>query len=307
MRILESVDVPEIERLRAANEFFWLDLMDPPAEAIDSLGKLFDLHPVAVEDLQKFGQRPKLDDYPDYLHIVYYGVERTGPVEIHIIVHGQAMVTVRRDQCATLMNIRDRVGEVHHEREEYAVYRVLDALTDSYFPWLEAVDDLISELEEDVLEVASSDLLHRIVQVKRRLGEMRRRVAPQRDMVAAANDLFARLPGFTNDAHDYFRDVYDHLLRIMDSIDSYRDVLTGLLDVYLSAQSNRLNEWVTRLTVVGTVFLPLTFLTGFFGQNFKYLTDRIQSGPEFWGIGVGLEVLSIVGLMAWFRRSGLRQ
>ncbi|HVW17013.1 MAG TPA: CorA family divalent cation transporter, partial [Solirubrobacteraceae bacterium] len=131
---------------------------------------------------------------------------------------------------------------------------------------------------------------------------------PQRDMLAGAGDFVDRVPGLRADAaHDYFRDVYDHLLRIGDELDSLRDMLTSIHDIYLSAQSNRLNEIVYRLTVVGTIFLPITFVTGFFGQNFRWLVDRIGSGPAFWGLGIGLEVASVAVLLAWFRRAGVRE
>jgi magnesium transporter len=303
MRVLTDIDRDEIGRLRAAGEFFWLDLVDPPAEHVHELGDIFGLHPVAVEDMVHFGQRPKLDDYPEFLHLVYYGVEASEPVEVHIVVHGDAMVTVRRDHCETLMGARKRVADVPPEREEYAVYRVLDALTDSYFPYLEKIDDQIDDLEITVVAHAGKDVLQQIVALKRRLGNLRRLVGPQRDILAVADSLFARLPGFTGDgSHDYFRDVYDHLLRINDSLETYRDVLTGLLDVYLSAQSNRLNQFITKLTVVGTIFLPLTFLTGFFGQNFVWMVDHVGGPEEFWGLGVGLELVSVVILLLWLRR-----
>jgi len=307
VQVLDSIDRPAIDRLRAAHEFFWLDLMAPTAEQVDEVAAIFDVHPVAVEDLQHFGQRPKIDDYPDSLHIVFYGMEAQEPVEVHMIVHGDAMVTVRRDDCTTLMGARGRVAEIAPDLEEYAVYRVLDALTDSFFPYLEHIDDLIDDLEDVVVEGSDPDCLHRIVALKRKLSELRRRVGPQRDILATSASLFDRLPGFTGDgSHDYFRDVYDHLLRINDSIESYRDVLTGLLDVYLSAQSNRLNEFVTRLTVLGTIFLPLTFVTGFFGQNFGWLVRHIDGSVEFWVLGVGLNILSVIGLYAWFKRQRVK-
>jgi magnesium transporter len=194
------------------------------------------------------------------------------------------------------------------DREEYAVYRVLDALTDSFFPLLERIDDEIDELEDRVVERAREVDLERIVALKRKLSGLRRRVGPQRDLLAGAGDFFDRVPGFSSDeAHDYYRDVYDHLLRIGDSIESYRDVLTGLLDVYLSAQSNRLNVVITRLTVMGTVFLPLTYITGFFGQNFGWMVSHISSPAAFIGLGIGLEVVSVVGLLLWFRRAHLNE
>lgn len=307
MRVLDSIDREEIARLRAAGEFFWLDLTDPPGADLRALAEIFDVHPVVLEDLEHFGQRPKIDDYERLLHIVFYGVEAGEPLEVHLLVTGDALVTVRRDRCATLLGARARVAEVPPEREEYAVYRVLDALTDSFFPGLERIDDEVDDLEERVVAGTDADCLAQIVALKRSLTTLRRLVGPQRDILAGAGTLFSGLPGFTGDgAHDYFRDVHDHLLRIADQIESLRDVLTGLLDVQLSAQSNRLNGYITRLTVLGTVFLPLTFITGFFGQNFGFLVGHIDSAFDFWAYGIGLEALSVLALLLWFRRAGLR-
>jgi magnesium transporter len=307
VRVLDSIDRGEIARLRQAREFFWLDLTRPAPEDVRALGETFELHPIVVEDLDHFHQRPKIDDYEHFLHIVFYGVEHETPVEVHIIVHGDAMITIRQDGGAALIGARERVGTIDPEREEYAVYRVLDALTDSFFPYLEGLDDQIDGLEEHVLDGSDKQSLQRIVGLKRSLTVLRRLVGPQRDILANASGLFEGLPGFTGDgAHDYFRDVYDHLLRINDAIESFRDVLTGLLDVHLSAQSNRLNGYITRLTVLGTIFLPLTFITGFFGQNFGWLVHNVDSQAAFWGLGIGLEILSVLVLLAWFRRAGVR-
>jgi len=259
-----------------------------------------------LEDLEHFDQRPKIDDYERFLHIVFFGVEAGEPVEVHLVVHGDAMVTVRRGEIASLLDARERVVGIHHDREEYAVYRVLDALTDSFFPYLEQLDDEIDDLEDTVIGGTDAEVLQRIVGLKRKLTTLRRLVGPQRDILGNADTLFANLPGFTGDgSHDYFRDVYDHLLRINDSIESFRDVLTGLLDVQLSAQSNRLNSVITRLTVIGTVFLPLTWVTGFFGQNFGWMVDNVDSPAAFFGLGIGLEVIAVTGLLLWFRRARL--
>jgi magnesium transporter len=308
MEVLDHVDRAEIERLRATTDFFWLDLMAPSAQDIDTVAEMFGLHPIAVEDLKEFDQRPKIDDYEHFLHIVYFGMEDDEAVEVHLIVHGDAMVTVRRDHCASLLGAHARVEATPPDREEYAVYRVLDSLTDSFFPLIERIDDEIDALEDVVVEGNDTDCLHKIVSLKGRLSELRRRVTPQRDILATAGNLFQQLPGFNEeDAHDYFRDVYDHLLRIADSIETFRDELTSMLDVYLSAQSNRLNQWITRLTVIGTIFLPLTFLTGFFGQNFGWLVHHINSFGDFLIFGVAIEVVSIALLVVWFRRAGVRE
>lgn len=303
MRVLEAIDRPLIERLRADGEFFWLDLRAPSATELDETAAIFGLHPVALEDLQKFGQRPKADDYDDFVHVVFFGVEEERLIEAHLVVHGDALISVHHETSAALAGARALVAEVPPEREEYSVYRVLDALTDSFFPYLNDMDERIDELEDRVLLDADEQCLQTLAELKRQLGDLRRRVAPQRDVVAGMREILSRLPGFTGDgSQDYFRDVEDHLLRIGDRIDGYRDVLTGLLDVYLSAQSNRLNQFVTKLTIVGTVFLPLTFVTGFFGQNFEWLVEHVEGPWAFWGLGIGLEVVAVALLYLWFRR-----
>jgi magnesium transporter len=308
VQVLDTIDHATIDALRAKDEFFWLDILRPTDADIDELAELFEIHPLVVEDIRKFGQRPKIDDYPDFLHIVFFGVEAFELVEVHIVIRGEVMITVRRDECAPLGAAKHRIDSLDPTREEYAVYRVLDSLTDSFFPLIERIDDQIDGLEDTVVAGMDRDALSTIVSLKGHLGDLRRRVNPERDILATASSLFERLPGFTeDDVHDYFRDVYDHLLRISDSIENFRDELTGMLDVYLSAQSNRLNEWVTRLTVIGTIFLPLTFLTGFFGQNFGWMVKHINSVEDFLILGLGLEALSIGALVVWFRRAGIRQ
>lgn len=130
MEVIDHVDRAQIEGLRATTDFFWLDLMGPSVQEIDVVAEIFALHPIAVEDLKEFGQRPKIDDYDHFLHIVYFGMEGDDAVEVHLIVHGDALITFRRDHCTSLMGARQRVADIPSDKEEYAVYRVLDALTD---------------------------------------------------------------------------------------------------------------------------------------------------------------------------------
>ena len=133
---------------------------------------------------------------------------------------------------------------------------------------------------------------------------MRKVVTPQRDMFARSIDQLAELPGLQLDERDYFRDVYDHLIRISDLIDSYRDLLSGATDLYLSTVSNRQNDVMKQLTVIATIFLPLSFITGFFGQNFGWMVRHITSGWTFWAIGVGTMLATCAVLLVFFRRRG---
>jgi magnesium transporter len=306
VQVLHEVDDPEIPKLLERNEFFWLKLHGCTPEQIGELGRRFDLHPLAIEDTQEFGQRPKLDDYDEAALLVFYGVDPDGtPVEVHFHVSGSWMITVHQDGHEIFHQAEKRIGKEPPKTEEEAIYRVLDALTDSFFPVLDRVDDRIDDLMDAMLLKPSQDQREELFHLRRKLIELRRIATPQRDILARGGDVLGRLPGLEADeARDWFRDVYDHLVRISELIDSYRDLLSGALDLYLSTVSNRLNAISKQLTVVATIFLPLTFVTGFFGQNFGTL-ERHVSGPwAFWGYGVGGMLLSATILLWYFRRQG---
>jgi magnesium transporter len=189
--------------------------------------------------------------------------------------------------------------------EQFLLYRVLDTLTDSFFPMLALIDDEIDELEAAMLVGPDEQQLQRLFSLKRELLAMRKVLTPQRDLFARSVDEIARLPGLQLDERDYFRDIYDHLIRIGDLIDSYRDLLSGATDLYLSTVSNRQNEVMKQLTVIATIFLPLGFITGFFGQNFGFLVAHVISASwTFWVLGLGSMLLTVAGLLVYFRRKG---
>jgi magnesium transporter len=308
MRVLDAIDEQAIGELTAREEFFWLDLAAPGDEALRALAARLGWHPLALEDTQEFGQRPKLDRYGDHMLIVFYGaqaVERDVPAvtEVHVLVSGSWVVTVRRQPAEALDALRGRMAEDPAPEEQFVVYRILDALTDTFFPVLESIDDEIDRLEDAIVLSPDDEQLQRVFHLKRSLVALRRVVTPQRDLAARAIDDLQELPGLDPATHDYFRDVYDHLIRVSDMVDSYRDLLTGVMDVYLSTVSNRLNVVMKQLTLVATVFLPITALTGFFGQNFGWLVRHVNTFWAFAVFGVGGAALSCVLLYAWFRRN----
>jgi magnesium transporter len=306
VEVLTSVDDPKIPELLQRNEFFWLKLHGCSPDDIAELGKRFNLHPLAVEDTQEFGQRPKIDDYGDTALLVFYGVEPQGePLEMHFHLSGQWMITVHHGNHELLHAAQQRFKREAPKTEEEAIYRVIDALTDSFFPVLDGVDERIDDLMDQMLESPSQDQRQELFHLRRKLIELRRIATPQRDILARGGDILGRLPGLeADDARDWFRDVYDHLVRISELIDSYRDLLSGALDLYLSTVSNRLNSISTQLTIVATIFLPLTFVTGFFGQNFGTLVRHINTPAAFWGYGVGSMVVFALLLLWFFKRQG---
>ena len=303
--MLEAVDEAQIAELRASDEFFWLDVTDPTPAQLEHLGSLFGLHELAVEDSREFGQRPKLDRYGDQVLLVAYGIDDGAPVEVHMHLSGAWMITVRRGVCGCLTEARRRIEIGGAGTEEEAIYHVLDALTDSFFPHIDNLDEEVDTLIDAMLEEPRQGQRHALFDLRRRLVELRRIVGPQRDALSAGTLSIQTLPGLDVDsAHDYFRDVVDHLIRLTELIDGLRDLLGGALDVYLSTVSNRLNEIMKRLTLISVIFLPLTFVTGFFGQNFGWMVDHVDGREEFLLFGGGTVVVVLAAMMWWFRRSG---
>jgi magnesium transporter len=297
-----------VEKLLGQGGFFWLDLYQPTTTDFDILRDVFKFHPLAIEDSEHFGQRAKIDDYDDFIFLVLYGAvpDDDRLVEVHCFYSERFLVTVHRDDSPAFAEIRRRYAKRGKpiEHPSLLLYRIVDGLVDSFFPILADFDDRIDELENGIFLRADDSQLQEIFRMKRLLIGMRKAITPQRDTFASLMGGVAELPGLGEEDERYFRDVYDHLIRISDLIDSYRDLLTGAMDVYLSTVSNRLNGVMKQLAVIATIFLPLTFITGFFGQNFGWLVGHISSWPAFVGLGVGIEIAALVMLMTFFKRRG---
>lgn len=310
MHVLTELDRDRVAEFLARDGFFWLDLASPTTDDLRQLGDILRLHPVAVEALEEFPQRPRLDPYETYVVLVFYGIGGEGrgplePIEAHLLISGSYVVTVHRESYPELDRLRDHFSRGGVEgSEEFIVYKILDVLADSFFPALAAIDEEIDQLEDAIVSHADEAQLHRIFELKRELVRLRQIATPQRDLLASTIDQITELPGFEADTRNYFRSVYDHMIRVSDLIDSYRDLLTGALDVYLSTVSNRLNSVMKRLTLVATIFLPLTVVTGFFGMNFGWMVRHVNSFAAFMLLGVGGVLTCLVLLMVFFLRAG---
>jgi len=298
-------------RLKVCHEDgFWLDIQAPGEEDLKILEKVFGFHHLTIEDIQHQDQRPKLEEYAGYTFIVIFTAKLAADGEIqfqehHMFVSKDYLVTVHDDPAEILVTLADRVKrspELTKGNPGFLTYLVIDDLVDSLFPLLESLDDRIDTLEDRILADATPELLGQINQYKRQVIELRKFIGAQRD-------LFQRLITHSIDVRGeeltlYWRDVHDHLIRQYETVDSLRDLLTGAMDIYLSTVSNRLNNTMKALTVIASLFLPLTFLTGFFGMNFLYLTANLEpSTASFW-IGVGIMVFSVVIQFYFFKRRG---
>jgi magnesium transporter len=305
---LHNASTADVAKQIDLGEFFWLDLEDPSEERVHQLGEQLGLHPLTVEDSLEFGQRPRFEDYPGYAWLVVHGVDPGASAgehllrEVHMIVSGAYVVTIHRRPLASLDDLRTRYADTPIRSEQFLIYKILDAITTTFFPVLARVDDDIDEIEDAIIQSADEASLQRIFAIKRDLVAMRRVVTPLRDVFARNAERITDLPGLETDDRLYFRDLYDSMIRISDMVDSYRDLLSGATDMYLSTIANRQGEINKQLTVIATIFLPLTFITGFFGQNFLTLTGHILTHSwAFWTLGIGLEVLSVIGFIVLFR------
>jgi magnesium transporter len=297
----------------ASGEFFWLDLIIGTAEAVAEAGTVltdsFHFHDLAVRASIQFGQRARIDDYPEFAHIVTFGMAADGlsEVEVHCYVTATNVVTLHTAPCPALESIGTRASTQPRvaNLSIALVYLILDSLVDSFFPVMSTFDDAIDTLAAAILVTPTEEQLGQIFDLKKRVLAIRRVIAPQRDMISSINAGVVTLPGWTADGAAYFRNLYDHLIRIGDMVDGYRDLLSGVMDTHLSMVSNRLNLVMKQLAVIATVFLPLGFLTGFFGQNFAWLQAHTQATRwEFLGWGLGTEAIAIALLMILFKRRG---
>jgi len=307
MHVLTEVDPAEIARLRERDEFFWIDLLSPSEEEVERLGEALELHPVALEDTREFGQRPKMDPYGTHLLLVFFTACATGDdgwpadsIEVHIYLSGGYMVTVRRDECMLIDDLHTTLGEEETHDEEILVYHLLDALTDAYYPVIDVLEEHVDALEGAVLHKPARAQLVRSYRLKQCVHQLHRRVAAQRDQFQTAREAMVGLEGLMKESRPYLRDIGDHLVQVTGEFQRQLDDLTALTQTYFNANSDRLNRVATRLTIGGTLFILYTVVTGFFGQDFGWLVDNIDTKKDFLLYGVGAIVVPTVILLTLF-------
>jgi magnesium transporter len=285
-------------------EVVWVSVERPDQRLVETLGHQFGLHRLAVEDLMKRRQRPKLDAYGEQSMIVAYeatGEEDSGTAEIHLFTGPTWILSVHWEPTPTVDAVRRRLAEPRKiRRPGDLLYLILDAAVDSFFPELDGISERIDELEDRVLQgEADRRSLAEILSLKRRLLELRRVLAPMRDV---ANGLLRReLDLVDDDSEPYYQDLYDHLVRVLDQVDLYRDLLAAVLDARLSVASNSLNAIMKRLTAFTVVLMVPTLIAGIYGMNFHFM-------PELgWSIGYPFALVLMVasaGLaIFWFWRN----
>ena len=304
MDVLTAVDTDRIAADRQSDHPFWLDLVDPSDNEVQRLGEMLGFHPVAVEDTREFGQRPKVDVYPDHVLLVFYTARLAHdaaitPIEVHVYVTKGAIVTVRRDDCQLLDDLRVRAHEIH----EHPAYEILDTLTDAFYPVIEELERRVDTLEGEVLARTRREQLTTIYRLRQEVRELGRITAIQRDQFQTRSDDLMRLIRF-GDAGEYLNDIGDHLAQVAGELFRQNEDLAALTSTYFNANSDRLNAVATRITILGTLWVLWTLVTGFFGQNFGWLVDHVNTETDFFLFGLGSLVIPTVILLTlfWFKR-----
>jgi magnesium transporter len=306
----KAVDsVEEAFSLRDKSSVMWLNIdgVHQP-EIIEQVGKSFGLHPLVAEDIASTGQRPKMEEFDDYIFVVlrmlrFDGEENeTKTEQISMILGPDFVVSFQEREGDVFDTIRERLrsnkGRIRKLGADYLAYALIDAIVDNYFMILEKLGEAIEDIEDRLVTNPTSETLQTIHDLKREMIFLRKSVWPLREVINRMER--SESPLINKSTFVYLRDVYDHTIQIMDAVDTFRDMLSGMLDIYLSSVSNRMNEVMKVLTVIATIFIPLTFVAGIYGMNFKYMPELDQA----WSYPAILILMLVVALVmvVYFRR-----
>lgn len=277
-------------------------------DVIEKVGRHFNLHPLVLEDIVHTGQRPKAEDFGDYLYIVlkmlYYDekLDEVRAEQVSMIVGSNFLLSFQVQKGDVFNSVRERIrqakGRIRKAGADYLAYALMDAIVDQYFVIIEIFQEKMESLEEELVTNPTGQILETIHTMKREMIYFRKQVWPLREVVGGLARGESSL--ISEPTEIFLRDVYDHTIQVADTIESLRDVLSGMLDVYLSTISNKMNEVMKVLTIIATIFIPLTFVAGIYGMNFKYMPEL----EWHWGYPAGLLLMLCIGvtMIVYFKR-----
>lgn len=266
----------------------------------EEVGELFSLHPLVLEDILNTDQRPKMEDYGHYIYLVlrnFHGQENGDLLsdQVSIILGKDFVLSFQERESGLCESIKDKIsknkGRIRKEGADYLAHAVIDNIVDNYFVVLENLEEKIEYLEDDLVKKTTPSTLEAIHILKREMILLRKSLWPLREAVSALER--SDSPLINKSTGIYFKDIYDHIIAVIDTMETFRDMLSGMLDIYLSSISNRLNEVMKVLTIIATIFMPLTFLAGVYGMNFKYMPELEYR----WGYFCVLGIMLVVALL----------
>ncbi len=297
-------DLPAL--LANRGNLVWVDLEAATAEEAVILSRDFNFHPLAIEDCIAETLLPKVDDFGDYLFLVLHGsraaTEQTfDTIEINFFLGENYLVTYHDEESRSINRTRERcikISPAMTQGADFLLHDILDGLVDNYSPILDRFDEAIERIEDEVFAQPDKATLNKIFSLKRDIMHLRRVTGPQRDILNRLSRDPLRVIG--SKAAIYYRDVYDHLMRIADISDSYRDLVSGALEIYLSVASNRMNEIMKILTIFTATMMPLTLITGVYGMNFDYMPE-LRSRHGYYTVLITM-LMVMVGMFTYFRK-----
>ena len=275
---------------------------------IEKIGKHFSIHPLILEDILHTGQRPKMEDFEDHIFLVvkmFYYDEKDNEIkmeQVSLLLGSNFVISFQEREGDIFNSIRERIrnhkGRIRRMKADYLGYALLDTIVDNYFIILEKIGENIENMEEELVTRPTPETLQAIHNLKRELIVLRKSIWPLREVV---NSLERGESPLINEATGvYLRDVYDHTIQVIDTIETFRDMVSGMLDIYLSSISNKMNEVMKVLTIIATIFIPLTFVAGLYGMNFEFMPEL----KWHWGYFAALLVMAAVAvfMVFFFRR-----
>ncbi len=303
----EASTPEECARLCESSDIVWINLDGIHDErVIAEIGERFNIHSLTVEDIVNTGQRPKFEDFDNYLFIVLKMLEYSRAImkteQVCMILGANYVITLQEKPGDVFSTVRDRIrgckGRIRREKADYLAYALIDAVVDSYFLIIESIGDMIETVEDQVTLNPVPEIISRIHRFKRALLFMRRTVWPLREEIALLEKSGSELVGESTSI--FFRNLYDHTIQVIDTIETYRDIVSSMHDTYLSSVSNRMNEVMKVLTIIATIFIPLTFITGVYGMNFRNMPELYWK-YGYW-VALGFMLIISTGMLIFFRK-----
>ncbi|OIQ24079.1 magnesium/cobalt transporter CorA [Lacinutrix sp. MedPE-SW] len=305
----ELLNIEEAFQFKSSNSVTWINLNGlNHIDAIETLGKHYDLHPLVLEDIVNTGQRPKFDEYDDYIFIVlkmmYYDESETIVSEqVSLILGENYVLSLQEAEGDVFDALRERIrqskGRIRGLGPDYLLYALIDSIVDHYYAIIETMGNKIEDLEDNLFEgLTKEEISSDIQELKREVLKIRRAIFPLREIINRVDKSESKL--IDSKTLHYFADVYDHIIQVSDTIDIYREMIWGLMDMYMTTISNRMNEVMKVLTIIATIFIPLTFIAGVYGMNF----DNIPELHYKYGYHTVwlVMILIFIGMMYYFKR-----
>lgn len=307
---LEVESAEECKEYVGKREVTWINVDGTQdIEVLEDFGENFGFHSLAIEDVINTGQRPKVEDFGDYIFLIvrfFDKTEITSSVnlqEINVFIGSNFILTIQ-DKSEVFEPVRQRIkesrGKIRNMKADYLAYAIIDLIVDQYFPVMESIGERIESIDDELQEEPSAEIVNEIREIKRELILIRSSNWPMRDIISKLQREESKLISDTTDI--YLRDVYDHTIQIADIVESYRDILSEMFNVYLSVTANSTNEVMKILTIFATIFIPLTFVVGIYGMNFEYMPE-LRWKPGYFVV-IGVMVIISIAMLRFFKKRG---